>query len=95
MSEIGPIHSTAAAATQRSAAPGPVHVPNVSAHSSRSRADRVELSDRARLLSQLSTLPDVRQNKVDLAKSRIASNFYDNQAVINTTIDQLAHELGS
>ena len=36
-----------------------------------------------------------RQNLIDQAKSRIASGFYDNENVTDTTIDKLAHELSA
>lgn len=99
MSDIGPIQSTAAVAvTQRgtgsSGGAGPVVVSSAPVGTQRA-ADQVQLSDRARLLSQLSALPDVRQNIIDLAKSRVASGFYDNEAVIDQTIDKLSHEIGS
>lgn len=99
MSDIGPIQSTAAVAvTQRgtgsSGGAGPVVVSSAPAGTQRA-ADQVQLSDRARLLSQLSALPDVRQNIIDLAKSRVASGFYDNEAVIDQTIDKLSHEIGN
>ncbi|MHB1155497.1 MAG: flagellar biosynthesis anti-sigma factor FlgM [Phycisphaerales bacterium] len=96
MSDIGSIQSTAAAAvTQRgTGGAGPVVVSSAPVGAQRA-ADQVQLSDRARLLSQLSALPDVRQNMIDLAKSRVASGFYDNETVIDQTIDKLSHEIGN
>lgn len=90
MSEIGPIQPAAPTATQRSKPP--VSVPATSASAPRP-GDQVELSDQARLLSQLSSMPDVRQGMIDLAKSRVESGFYDNEAVIDQTIDKMAHEI--
>src|SRR4051812_48985240 len=40
-------------------------------------SDRVELSDRSRLLSRLASLPDVRQDVVDAARAKIEAGAYD------------------
>src|SRR6185436_9194345 len=56
-------------------------------------SDRVELSDRARLLSKLASLPEVRQDLVDRVKREIEDGGYDTpermDSALNSMIDDL------
>ncbi len=55
--------------------------------------DRVEVSDTARLLSRIRTLPEVRIELIDQAKANIDSGAYDTDAVIDATLDKLVDDL--
>lgn len=63
-----------------------------SASSSRP-SDRVELSDRARLLSKLAALPEVRQDLIDRAKRSIADGSYETDDVLEQAAAGLAQDL--
>ncbi len=56
-------------------------------------SDRVELSDRARLLSKLASLPAIRQDLVDRVRGEIQSGTYDSpervEGALNSLIDDL------
>ena len=65
---------------------GPIEVPA-------RPSDRVDLSDRARLLNKLAALPDIRQGVVDAARRAIAAGAYESDEVLDTTIDGLAQDL--
>ena len=56
-------------------------------------SDKVDFSDRARLLSKLAALPEVRQDVVDAARRAIAAGAYDSDEVLDKTIDALAQDL--
>jgi hypothetical protein len=54
----------------------------------------VDISDRARLLSKLASLPEVRQDMVDSAKAKIAAGSYDNnEEYLNGAIDNMVKDL--
>jgi flagellar biosynthesis anti-sigma factor FlgM len=59
----------------------------------RSGSDTVEISDTARYLGEIKKLPDVRQDKVDAAKSAIESGTFETPQRINGTVDALMEEL--
>lgn len=56
-------------------------------------SDRVELSDRARLLSKLANMPAIRQDLVDRVRQEIAGGNYDTpdrvEGALNNLIDDL------
>lgn len=56
-------------------------------------SDRVELSDRARLLSKLASLPEIRQDLVDRVRGEIQKGTYDSpdrvEGALNSLIDDL------
>lgn len=56
-------------------------------------SDTVEISDTARYLSEIKKLPDVREDKVAIAKARIASGYYDNPIVDETVVDGIQEDL--
>jgi len=65
-----------------------------SAEASVSRpSDQVELSDRARLLSQLSRIPDVRQGLIDRVQAEIDQGSYETPDKIDAAIDALAEDV--
>ena len=56
-------------------------------------SDRVELSDRARLLSKLKQLPEVREGLVNSVKSQINAGNYDTAERFDTAINALLDDL--
>jgi negative regulator of flagellin synthesis FlgM len=56
-------------------------------------SDRVELSDRARLLNKLANLPPVRQDLIDRVKREIEEGTYDTAGRLDAAIDNLADDL--
>ena len=57
-------------------------------------SDRVDISDRARLLSKLASLPEVRQDVVDQARAKLEAGSYDtNEEYLNGAIDGLVQDL--
>jgi len=56
-------------------------------------SDRVELSERARLLSKLAALPDVRSDLVDRVRREIANGTYESDAKIDGAVQGVLDEL--
>src|SRR5262245_36538104 len=57
-------------------------------------SDRVDISDRARLLSKLASLPEVRQDMVDAARAKIAAGSYDHdEEYLNGAIENMVKDL--
>ena len=84
MSEINPIHgaqsSPLSTPVQRSQLDAASSTSGASSTASSSRAqmhDRVEISEHARHLERLRQMPDVRQGKVEAARSAIAEGVYE------------------
>jgi anti-sigma28 factor (negative regulator of flagellin synthesis) len=87
MSDINPIGRSGippmnSARPKRSAEP-------VNGHAQRNGQDAVELSDRARLLSKLHELPDIRQDLVDRVKTDIELDRYETDEKINAALNAL------
>jgi flagellar biosynthesis anti-sigma factor FlgM len=55
--------------------------------------DEVQLSDTARLLSQLRQMPDVRQNKIDQVRQAIDDGSYDTEDKVDAILDPLMEDL--
>jgi negative regulator of flagellin synthesis FlgM len=58
-------------------------------------SDRVDISDRARLLSKLSAMPDVRSELVDRIRQEIAQGTYETEDRLDQAIENLAEDLDS
>ncbi len=56
-------------------------------------ADRVELSDRARLINRLRELPEVRADRVAAARVAIADPDFANDERLNVAIERLIEDL--
>jgi len=56
-------------------------------------ADRVEVSDMARLMARLNQLPDVRADLVEKARADIAAGRYDDDERLELAIDALIDDL--
>lgn len=56
-------------------------------------SDRVDISQRARLLSKLAALPPIRQDLVDRIRDQIAAGEYDTPDRFDAALQQLLEEL--
>ncbi|MEI8195040.1 MAG: flagellar biosynthesis anti-sigma factor FlgM [Phycisphaerae bacterium] len=61
---------------------------------SRAGQDTVEISDVARYLGEVKKLPDIRQEKVDLAKQAIASGTLDTPEKLDAAVGRMIDEQG-
>ena len=57
------------------------------------RADRVELSEMAQLLARMREMPDVRQDRVDMARSAIDRGLYETDDRIDHAIDRMIEDM--
>jgi anti-sigma28 factor (negative regulator of flagellin synthesis) len=57
------------------------------------RVDRVEVSDQARLMARMKSMPDVRQNLIDQIKRQIQAGTYDTPERLDTALDRMIDEL--
>jgi hypothetical protein len=64
-----------------------------SAAASQRADDRVELSERSRLLSQLRALPEVRTEVVDRVRAEIEADTYLTDAKVDAASDELADDI--
>ena len=91
MSEIPPVGLGIAGPVER-----PVSFPGDGVESPRLAerlTDRVELSDHARLVERLQSLPDVRTERVAEIRRAIATGTYETEARLDSAIDRLMEEL--
>lgn len=61
----------------------------INGHARPTQHDAVELSDRARLLSKLHELPDIRQGLVDRIKTEIELGTYESDEKIDAALEGL------
>ena len=54
--------------------------------------DQVEISDKARFLSQIADMPDIRQEKVNQIKQQLADGTYDINGKLPMALDKLIDE---
>ncbi len=60
-----------------------------------SSEDQVEISERARFLSKIASMPDIRQEKVDQVKQQLTDGTYDINGKLSVAFDRLfAEEAG-
>jgi flagellar biosynthesis anti-sigma factor FlgM len=97
MSDIAPIHSvgvdrldTVSGIADRAAARTPARAQTAPAERP---SDRVELSDRARYLSKLASLPDTRQDLIDRVRQEIAGGQYETPEKLDEAIANLLDDL--
>jgi hypothetical protein len=57
------------------------------------RADRVELSETAQLLARMREMPDVRQDRIDMARSAIERGLYETDHRLDLAIDRLIEDM--
>lgn len=91
MSDIAPIHHRSHSAVLGQ--PNRVNRPNSTVASPNRGSDRVELSDKARLLGRLAELPDVRQDLIDRVRAEIADGTYDTPDKVEDMLDSLIEDL--
>ncbi len=58
-----------------------------------SRIDRVEVSDHARLLARLKSLPEIRQDLVSRVRDEIQAGTYETPQKLDAALNQLIDEL--
>jgi negative regulator of flagellin synthesis FlgM len=56
-------------------------------------SDRVDISDRARLLAQLSALPDIREDLISQVRDEIAAGSYETDDKLEEAITSLLQDL--
>jgi len=56
-------------------------------------SDAVEFSDRARLLSQLKTLPEIREDLVEKIRAQIEAGNYETQVKLEAAVDRMVEDL--
>lgn len=56
-------------------------------------SDRVDISDRARLLAKMASMPPIRQDLVDEIRAQIARDEYDTPERLDVALEQLLDEL--
>lgn len=56
------------------------------------RADKAEISDKARFLEKISRLPDIRAEKVEAARRGIAEGAYDTDERLRAAVQRLLDE---
>lgn len=83
---LGRVHNAAQGASRAPEA-------SESAAAARSRDDRVELSERARLLSKLRETPEIRQNLVNEVRARIEGDDYLTSDKLDQAADNLISDL--
>src|SRR4051812_13388869 len=55
-------------------------------------SDRVDISDRARFLNKLASLPDIRQDVVDRLRDQVAAGDYDTPDKLDQALSSLLDE---
>lgn len=95
MSDIAPVSGIPGDRFDLPAMPGDRPATRASDAAPSRPSDRVDISDRARLLSKLASMPDIRQDVVDRVRAEIASGSYDSDEHLDQAIKNLAEDLGS
>jgi hypothetical protein len=100
MSEVHPISGSTGAplpsAVQRTQLDAASMAPGASASHGVSRAqvhDRVDLSEHARHLERLRQLPDIRQSKVEAARSAIADGVFETPDRLRAALLRMLDEI--
>ncbi len=93
MSEINPIGQPNNAALAKVAARRSAASQEQAAAASPRSGDKVELSTKARLLDQLSRLPEVRTDLIEQVRSEIDAETYETPERLEATLDALLEEL--
>lgn len=65
-----------------------------SAGDARRAEDRVELSEHARALDALRSMPDVRMDKVNEIRAAIAAGTYETEGKLAIAVERLMREIG-
>jgi negative regulator of flagellin synthesis FlgM len=77
---------------------GPPHSSRVSQPTERPEAtsiqDELQISDAARLMEQAQAVPEVRQDRVEAIRAKIAEGTYETQEKLEIAIERLLDEIG-
>ncbi len=77
---------------------GPPHSSRASQPAGRPDAtpitDEVEISDAARLVDQVRQVPEIRQQRVDAIRAKIAEGTYETQDKLDVAVERLLDEIG-
>ncbi len=92
MSGIGPVNITGNTPPITAGRGGPASI-EPSAPTQATGSDEVEISQHGQLLSQLNTMPDIRQDKVASVREAIASGGYESEEKVDLTIEGLLEDL--
>ncbi len=93
MSGIGPVNITGSTSPITAGRNGPASMAP-SAPATTTPTDEVEISQHGQLLSQLDSLPDIRQDKVASVREAIAKDDYESDEKVDRTIEALLEDLG-
>jgi negative regulator of flagellin synthesis FlgM len=56
--------------------------------------DELEISDAARMADQAREVPEIRQDRVDAIRAKIAAGTYETQEKLETAVERLLDEIG-
>jgi len=77
---------------------GPPHSSRVSQPAGRPDSapinDEVEISEAARLVDQVRQVPEIRQDRVDAIRAKIAQGTYETQEKLDAAVERLLDEIG-
>ena len=77
---------------------GPPHTPKASRPAEPNQSapinDELQISDAARLVDQVNQVPEVRQDRVDAIRAKIAAGTYETQEKLQVAVDRLFDEIG-
>lgn len=71
----------------------PTNIPNVTPKTD--AGDRVEISDAARLVSELQAMPKVREDRIDAVRKMIESGKFDTPERLEAALEKFLDETGS
>ncbi len=92
MSGIGPVNITGSTSPIAAGRSGPASItPSAPTHAT--GTDEVEISQHGQLLSQLNSMPDIRQDKVGSVREAIATGEYESEEKVDLTIEALLADL--
>lgn len=92
MSGIGPVNITGSTSPISAGRSGPGSIPP-SAPTQATGTDEVEISQHGQLLSQLISMPEIRQDKVASVREAIANDDYESDEKVDLTIEGLFEDL--
>jgi negative regulator of flagellin synthesis FlgM len=93
MSDIAPVSGPSFERLEPVPVPRTHQEPGRSAGATDRPSDRVDISDRARLLSRLAAMPEIRQELVDSVRAQIEAGMYETEERLEEAIEALAEEL--
>ena len=92
MSGIGPVNTTGNTSPIVAGRSGPGSI-TPSAPNQTIGTDEVEISQHGQLMSQLNSMPEIRQDKVASVREAIANDDYESDEKVDLTIEGLLDDL--